>query len=304
MLFLQQTRVENPCYEQMLLALVESTFRNALLASAALALACAVLSLFVVARHWAFIGEGISHSGFGGAGTAWLLALLSPGLDRPWVVYASVVVFCLLTALAIGKLSRGQRVTSDAAIGIFLVASLAWGFLAQRVYLHFNHAVPVGFDTLLFGDSRGLGPQYAMLAVAISLAVLITVAALGKEIVAYCFDPQLAETSGVRAGFVHYLLMVLLAAVIVAGVRVVGSVLVTALLVLPGAAAKLLTNRLSRALMIAVAIALMGAVGGILLSLAWTFIPAGAAIVLLLFVEFLLAYAASKLLGATQPLAS
>src|SRR5687767_6288361 len=97
--------------------------RNALLASAALALACSVLSLFVVARRWAFIGEGISHSGFGGAGTAWLLALFAPSLDRPAVVYGCVVLFCVLTALAVGRLSRGQRVTSDAAIGIFLVAS-------------------------------------------------------------------------------------------------------------------------------------------------------------------------------------
>src|SRR5690349_25027577 len=91
----------------------------------ALAIACAVLSVFVVARRWAFIGEGISHSGFGGAGAAWLLMLAAPALvDRPWVVNLAVVVFCLATAVAIGYLSRGDRVTGDAAIGIFLVASL------------------------------------------------------------------------------------------------------------------------------------------------------------------------------------
>jgi ABC-type Mn2+/Zn2+ transport system permease subunit len=88
--------------------------------------------------------------------------------------------------------------------------------------------------------------------------------------------------------------MVLLAAVIVAGVRVVGSVLVTALLVLPGAAAMLLSERLKTALALSVAVALAAAVGGVAISLRWTFIPTGAAIVLLLFVEFLLAYAASK----------
>ena len=279
----------------MLLDFSNPAVRNVLLASAALAVACSVLSLFVVARHWAFIGEGISHSGFGGAGTAWLLALLVPGLDRPWVVYVSVVVFCMLTALAIGRLSRGHRVTSDAAIGIFLVASLAWGFLAQRTYLHFNHAVPVGFDALLFGDARGVGTPYALLAVSVSVAVLLTVGALAKEILAYCFDPQLAETSGVRAGFIHYLLMVPLAAVIVAGVRVVGSVLMTALLVLPGAAAMQITDRLKTALTWSVGIALTGAMGGVLLSLRYPFVPAGAAIVLLLFAEFLVAYALGKL---------
>jgi ABC-type Mn2+/Zn2+ transport system permease subunit len=277
--------------------------RNALLASAALALACSVLSLFVVARRWAFIGEGISHSGFGGAGTAWILALFVPSLDRPPVVYGCVVLFCVLTALAIGRISRGQRVTSDAAIGIFLVASLAWGFLAQRAYLHFNRAVPVGFDALLFGDARTIGTPYALLAVAVSVAVLVTVAALGKEIVAYCFDPQLAETSGVRGGVIHYLMMLLLAAVIVAGVRVVGSVLMTALLVLPGVAATLLGQRLKTTILISMAIALTGAVGGVVISLRWTFVPAGAAIVLLLFVEFLVAYAMSKVARTVAPAA-
>ncbi len=287
----------------MTLDLSDPSTRNALLASAALALACSVLSLIVVARHWAFIGEGISHSAFGGAGTAWLLALLIPSLDRPWVVYTTIVVFCVLTALAIGRLSRGQRVTSDAAIGIFLVASLAWGFLAQRVYLHFNGVIPAGFDTLLFGDARRVGTPYALLAVAVSGAVLLTVAAMGKEILAYCFDPQLAETSGVRAGFVHYLLMVLLAVVIVTGVRVVGSVLMTALLVLPGATAMLLTDRLKNALPTSAGIALLGSVGGVAISLCWTFIPAGAAVVLLLFVEFLIAYAVSKVSHPVAPVA-
>ena len=58
----------------------------------------AVLSVLVVSRRWAFIGEGISHSGFGGAGTAWVLALLVPGLDQPWAPYVGVILFCLLTA--------------------------------------------------------------------------------------------------------------------------------------------------------------------------------------------------------------
>src|SRR5476651_1062450 len=86
----------------------------------ALAAACAVLSVLVVSRRWAFIGEGISHSGFGGAGTALVLALVFPRLNQPWMPYLCVIVFCMGTALAIGFLSFRQRVNSDAAIGIFM----------------------------------------------------------------------------------------------------------------------------------------------------------------------------------------
>src|SRR5688500_10313832 len=171
----------------------------------AIAVACAVLSVFVVSRRWAFIGEGISHSGFGGAGTAWLLALAFPAaFDRSWMPYAGVVVFSLGTALAIGYLTRRQRVDSDTAIGIFLVASVAWGFLAGSIYQQSRLASPPGWDTLLFGRMTDVSWAFAVGAVLVCVAVIATVAFLGKEIVYYCFDPNLAEASGVPARLIHY----------------------------------------------------------------------------------------------------
>src|SRR2546421_2349350 len=65
------------------------------LTTCAVAVACAVLSVFVVSRRWAFIGEGISHSGFGGAGAVWLLALAFPALGAPWGVDAGGGLVCL-----------------------------------------------------------------------------------------------------------------------------------------------------------------------------------------------------------------
>jgi ABC-type Mn2+/Zn2+ transport system permease subunit len=260
----------------------------------ALAIACAVLSVLVVARRWAFIGEGISHSGFGGAGTAWVLALIFPTLETDWMPFLCVIVFCLLTAIAIGFLSRRQRVNSDAAIGIFMVASLAWGFLGREIYRAHRHAEPVGFDDFLFGQMGALSPQYALATIMLSAAIVVTVAALAKEILYYCFDPVMAEASGVRAGFIHYLLMLLVAMTIVLGVRVAGSVLVTALLVLPGATAMLLSQRLRTVICIAIATAIIGAAGGVLINAHWGYVPAGPAIVLVLFAEFIACYTASR----------
>jgi ABC-type Mn2+/Zn2+ transport system permease subunit len=278
--------------------LLDPIHRHALLTAAALGVACSILSVVVVLRRWAFIGEGIGHAGFGGAGTAWLAALLVPAwFDRPWMPYVAVVIFCVLTAVAIGYVARGQRVNADAAIGIFLVASLAWGFAASSVYMQFRHAAPAGFDTLLFGQMTALGSGYSISAAAICLAVLLTCILLWKEILAYSFDPLMAETSGVRAGFVHYLLMVMLAVVIVIGVRVAGSVLVTALLVLPGATALTLARRMSGVIAISIAVALTGAVGGLFVSAAWSYIPAGPVIVLVMFLEFLGAYVVARALA-------
>jgi ABC-type Mn2+/Zn2+ transport system permease subunit len=268
------------------------------LCAAAMAVACATLSVFVVSRRWAFIGEGIAHSGFGGAGTAWMLALIFPALDTPdlgWIAYCGVTVFCLLSGLAIGALTRQGRTTSDTAIGIFMVASVAWGFVAQSAYSAHHGKQPRGWETFLFGDFHAVEPLFALTSTVLCAAIVLAVWLLGKEIVAYCFDPATAEASGVRAGFVHYLLILLVTATIVIGSRVVGSVLVTALLVLPGATALRMSRRLIPAIGGAIGLGLLGAVAGVFLSQKVHYLPAGPAIVLVLFAAFLVTLLVRKL---------
>ncbi len=271
--------------------LAQALWINPTAVALAMSIAGAILSVFVVLRRWAFVGEGIGHSGVGGAGTVWLLALWFPFFDRPWVPYAAVVVACLLTALFIGILMRSGGVSADTAIGIFLVASMAWGFLGQQVYSQAHHGTaPVGWDTLIFGQMRDFSGQYALAAVAVCLAVVLVVIALNKEILAYCIDPTLAEVSGVPSGLVHYLLMLLLAMTIVIGTRIAGGVLVTALLVLPGAAALQLSQRLGRVMTISIFTGAIGALTGVIVNHRWPFIPTGPIIVLTLVTEFVIAF--------------
>jgi manganese/iron transport system permease protein len=267
-----------------------------ILTTASVAVACALLSVFVVSRRWAFIGEGIGHSGFGGAGTAWLLALAFPTLNTPGVVYGGVVLFCLATAMAIAYLGRPRGGTNiDAVIGIFLVASVAWGFLAQELYRQRYKDTPAGFYNLLFGHMPDLSPQFAVAAVLVCAAVVATVVLLGKEIVYYCFDPAMAEASGVRSGFVHYLLILMVALTIIVGARVAGSVLVTALLVLPGATALLLSDKLRTTVVGSVAVGLAGAAAALLVHWRYPLLPMGPIIVLAMFALFLFAYAWTRL---------
>jgi len=273
---------------------MNAAFVHSLITAIAIAAACALLSIPVMLRRWAFIGEGIGHAGFGGAGVAWMLAVIFPAMNQPAAPYLTASVFCTITALTIGWISRSGRVNVDAAIGIFLVASLAFGFFAQQVYSHHFRMIPAWFGEFLFGQTAELSSAAAMAATLLCLGVIITIAMLGKEILAYCFDPTTAYTSGVRAGFIHYLLMVLLALTIVIGMRVVGGVLMTALLVLPGATSMLLSRKLSGVLAIAIATSVLAAVLGLLASARWSFVPAGPAIVLVMVAEFMLAFAFSR----------
>lgn len=264
----------------------------------ALGVASALLSVFVVLRRWSFIGEGIAHSGFGGAGVAWMLALLAPGLvtaeQTPWIVSLCVIGFSLLCAVLIGHFMLSGRLNSDAVIGVFLVASLAFGFLAQHIYMHVHGRQPWGYDSIFLGNVLDVGATYAMAAVAISVAIVVTVAMMGKEILSYCLDPTGARVSGVRAPLVHYMLMLLVAITIIVGVRVAGALLITALVVLPGVVALLITRRIQWVITCAICAGLIGTLGGLLIHETWRFLPAGPAMALVLFIEFLVAYAFSR----------
>jgi ABC-type Mn2+/Zn2+ transport system permease subunit len=258
-----------------------------LISAGAMAVGCSLLSVLVILRRWALVGEGVSHSALGGAGTAWLLALVIPAFDQPSVTYALAVAFCVLAAVGIGWLSRREHVNTDAAIGIFLVASLAWGFLGQRVYAQTRGVSPAGWDGFLFGQLETLTRVDAVASLSLCLAVLVVLFAIGKEIVAYCYDPTLAETSGVRGALVHYVLMILIAVTMVIGMRVAGSVLAAAMLVLPGAMAVRLSRGLRPAFVTALCVGVIGTGVGLLVSSAWKAVPVGPAIVLTLFVMFL-----------------
>ncbi len=277
--------------------MINQLLTPSLLTTATLAIACAVLSVFVVLRRWSFIGEGISHSTFGGAGTAWMLGLAFPAMEQSRVPYVAmlVMVFSFTTAMVIGAITRRQRVHPDAAIGIFLVSSLAWGFLAQGIYFHQRHATPAGWDTFLFGDIEHLDRRFAIAVAVLSAAVVTIVCLLGKEMIYCAFDAEMAETSGVRAGVIHYLLLALLAIVIVVGVQVAGSVLIPAMLILPGTVALQLSKKLRDVFILAIGVGLIGALGGLLCHRQWNYVPIGPAIVLTLFAIFLLTWMTRRL---------
>lgn len=280
--------------------LTDPGLRLALVAVVAMGLACALLSVFVVLRRWAFIGEGISHGGLGGAGTAWLLALLIPQWDQQWLVMTAVVLFCLLMAVGIGYFTRDGILNSDTVIGIFLVASVAWGFLAQGMYRAVLHREPVGFDTLVFGQMRPVSAAFTIAAVVACAGVIVSMWLFGKEIIAYSFDPLMAQVSGVRAGLMHYLMILLLTVMVLVGIRMLGSILVMAMLVLPGATALALSRRLGRVLLISTAVGLIGVVGG-LGAHAWRrYLPVGPCIALALFAQFLIAYGVRRCRRATS----
>lgn len=270
-------------------------------AAGAIAVACAALSPLVVARRWAFIGEGVSHSGYGGAGLIWLISLVVPGaafLREPGGVMIGVALASLATALVIGRLTRARRLGFlgfDAAVGIVLTASLAFGFLARALYEARVGALPAEAHSLLFGDARSVDGPRALVTLLLAAAVLAGLWLWARETLSYALDPELAQIGGVPAGAVHYGLLLAISAVIVAAAPMIGVVLVTALLVLPGATGALLAPTLKRLYAWSFAAALAAVLAAVILAELTPALPMGPVVVLALVAEFAIAGAISRL---------
>lgn len=298
---------------QSLHALIEFPFaRQALLAGVAVGTVCSMLSVIVVLRRMAFVGEGLAHAGFGGVGTAVFLGLGGAaavsgsgagGSLSGWAQDLIVLLFCLATAVAVGLLSRRRHVEPDSAIGIVLVAAMAWGALLTDlrrawagqdwyVRLFGLPTTPPSAEAVLFGSLLSVGPREVWVSVVVAIAVLAVMLAFFKEIVFYAFDEQAGRVSGVPVTLIHYLLLCLLAVAIVVSVRLAGIVLVSALLILPGATATMLCRRLGGVFVLAWMVGVLGTAGGLLLSLEVGAVSSGPCIVLVLCGLFGAAFAA------------
>lgn len=251
------------------------------------AVVCSLLSVIVVLKRMAFVGQGVSHAGFGGVGLAAALGLAA---SAP-AMLAIVVAFCLLSAFLIATLSRRRDTEPDTAIGIVLVGAMALGSVLLHVahQTHPAERVP-GWEGVLFGSILLSGWSEAMWSVIVASAIIATAAWCRRSVVAWAFDQAGAEAMGVRVGLVRALVLTLVTLAIVLAMKVVGVVLATAMLVLPAAIALTLSTRWRATLIGAVLAGVLGAGAGVVLSFEANW-PPGAAVVLALVAIYALAKA-------------
>lgn len=247
-------------------------FQRALLAGVLLSLICGALSVFVVLRRMAFIGVGISHSAFGGVALGFLL-----GVDPLW----TGIVFSVLVALAIEWAQSRGRLEEDAAIGIFFAASMAAGV----IFLHLSRTYNVDVFGFLFGNILAIGAGQVGQILAVALVVGAVLAAFFKEFVFLSFDEEMAWVSGVPVKALRYLFLIIMALVVIVAIYLVGIILVSALVVIPGSIARNLSRHITGMMVVSMAAAVSAAVGGLLASSALDW-PSGATIVLLLSLGF------------------
>jgi manganese/iron transport system permease protein len=257
--------------------------QRALLAVLVLGVLAGAVGVFVVLRRLAFVGDALTHTVFPGVVVAFLIGQS---------IFLGALAAALLSALLLTTLTSTRRVTPDAGLAILLTSFFAVGV----VLVSREQSYTSDLSAFLFG--RILAVDWAVLiqTLAVSSIVLTTLVALRKELLLRAFDPDGAAAMGYRVDLLDLVLNVLIALVVVAAVKAVGTVLVIALIIVPAATARLLVDRV--ATMTAISCGL-GAVGG-WLGLAISYdvslergvrLASGATIVVVLVAGFVLALA-------------
>jgi zinc transport system permease protein len=258
--------------------------QRALLSGIMVGVLCAVLGVFLVLRRLSLIGDGLAHVTFGSVALA--LALNT----QPLFVTVAALPLVLLSSLGILKLTDKARIYGDAAIGIVSAAGIAGGMLLAALSGGFN----VDLFSYLFGNILAINSGELLLAALLFCLVMGTVMLFYHDLFAITFDEDLARSSGIRVERINALLALLTALTVVLAMKVVGILLVSALLIVPAVTA-LQVARGFRATMVAAALfSVVSVIGGILLSFVLN-LPTGGVIVLLNIALFMAAFAWRKL---------
>ena len=259
-----------------------------LIGSAVLGAGAGAIGVFVLLRKRALVSDAISHATLPGIALAFLFGTWAFGDGRSlWLLLLGATLSAGIGVLAVEWMTRRTRLTEDTAIGTVLSTFFALGIVLLTFIQSLNVGGQAGLSDFILGSTAGLVRADAMLiAVTASLVSLVLWTCI-KEFSLLCFDPLFARAQGMKVANLDRLLLLLLLAIVVIGLKTVGLVLVIALTIIPPVAARFWTDRVGRMLLVSAAIGGIGAYFGAALSSIAADLPTGGLIVLTLFAVFL-----------------
>jgi len=226
--------------------------QRALIAAVIIGLLCAALGTFVVLRRMAVVGHALTHSALPGLVVAYLVGSS---------LFGGALIATIVTALGIGFLARDESVYEDTLVGMIPNIMFAFGILLISTTKSFRDLF-----SMLFGNILGVTDADLHLILLIAGISLVALFLFYKELKLFSVDPGYAKTIGMPVKSMHYGILLFLSFTVVVGIQAVGTVLTNALLVIPVAAARMLTDRLGRMMLLSCVFAVLSAVGGIYLS--------------------------------------
>ena len=247
--------------------------QRALVVGILVSLCAALLGVSLVLKRYSMIGDGLSHVGFGALAVASAFHLAPLAVAVPAVVLAAILLL---------RLRGSAKVRGDAAIALLSSSALAIGVIVVSVTSGMNTEV----SSYLFGSILSLSRGDAVLSVALSLAVLVLFILLYPRLFAVTFDETFARATGTRAELYNTLLAVLTAVTVVVGMRMMGALLISSLIIFPALSAMKLCRSFRAVVLCAAAISVVCFVFGMTASYVFE-TPSGASVVAADLIAFL-----------------
>ena len=246
---------------------IESSYvQKALIVGVFVALSSSQIGLFLILRKMSLIGDGLSHISLGGLALGVFLGVYPLYLVFPVVIISSLIIL---------NFSKNSRMYFDASLGVVSVTGISIALLLNSVTGGFT----IDLFSFLFGNILIISDFEVGLAIFLAIVILATVFYFYWDFFSLTFDESFAKARGIKTSFINYLFMVLVSLNVVISIRIVGVLLVSALLIIPAVTSLQIAKGFRQAQLISGLMACLTIVFGMLLSFIFNF-PTSATIVL------------------------
>ena len=243
-------------------ALSYGFMQKALIAGIAVGLICSFMGTFLVLRRYSLFGDGIAHVAFGGISVGLFL-----GVFPLWTAF----IVSILGGLGLQKLRQSTKISGDSAVAVVLVTGLAVGVILVSSSGGFS----VDLFSFLFGSILLISQEDTIMILAISAGIIATLTILQKQFLHLTFNEEQAKLSGMRTTLLNYAFVVLASITVVTSMRLVGILLISALIVIPNITAMMFGKGFKKTVFISMSISVISVVSGILVSYFLNVAPSG-----------------------------
>ena len=255
--------------------------RNAMLAGLLASVACGIVGVYVVVKKIVSMSGSIAHASFGGIGLGYLLKF-NPVLGA--------MLFALLSALTMGLVTRRTKLPEDTATGILWALGMSLGV----IFIGLSAGYAPDLMSYLFGNILTVPFSDILLMAGLDVIIVALVIAFYKEFLLLSFDEEFGTVVGMPVSALYLLLLCMVALTVVVLIRVVGMILVIAMLTFPAALARQFTHDIKKMMLLAVVFGMLFTFGGLWISYVLN-LASGAAIILLSGLVLLFSYAVTGL---------
>ncbi|NLN87886.1 MAG: metal ABC transporter permease [Syntrophomonadaceae bacterium] len=273
----------------MLEAIMHYTFmQHALLAALFSSIACGIMGTIIIEKRLVMMSGGIAHTAFGGIGLGYYLGI------EPMT---GALGFSSLSSLGIAYLKRNSRTNTDVLMGMFWPLGMALGIL----FISFAPGYPPDMTSYLFGDILTVSGPDLIYMLVLDAIIVVTVAAFFDLITVYLFDEEFGTALGLNMTFMDYLTFLLIGLTVVVIIRVIGIILILALLCVPPAVARMHTNNLKKMMLMSILLGVVFCLLGLWVSYRLQ-VASGAAIVIIAVLAYFGSVGLERMVaGKTRP---